>query len=234
MRNPILTLLNFILPLSCSLCNKQDLLAKKIGICRECYEMPKEVQQKECPICKSVIESSCDYCNSRNVFFDELIYLRKGDTFHKKILRKIKFSKEPHLSYVFRWAMFRKLASWKKISFQSIFYLTSNRKTLLKRPFHPCTPILSRLAEYFQAPLASPVKKVSTELQSSKTYQERFLHAKSAFELYPEFRNQLTGNYLLVDDVFTTGATLNEVARILKENGASAVYVLVMLKGESR
>ena len=234
MKNPFLSLLNFVLPLTCNLCQKQDLLAQKIGICRDCYKIPTNAEKAECAVCKSTIESDCQYCNSRNIFFDELIYLRSSDTFHKKILRKIKFSKQPHLSYLFRWGLQNKLQSWRNLNFQSIFYLTSNYKTLQQRPFHPCTPILKRLEKFFQAPLASPVKKVSTELQSSKTYQERFLHARNAFQIHPGFRNQLTGAYLLVDDVFTTGATLNEVAKILKENGASSVYILVMLKGESQ
>jgi predicted amidophosphoribosyltransferase len=35
---------------------------------------------------------------------------------------------------------------------------------------------------------------------------------------------------LLIDDVFTTGATLNECARILKEHGAEKVTVLTVAR----
>ena len=38
-------------------------------------------------------------------------------------------------------------------------------------------------------------------------------------------------NIILLDDVATTGATLNECARVLKENGASEVWGLVVAKG---
>jgi len=37
--------------------------------------------------------------------------------------------------------------------------------------------------------------------------------------------------YLLIDDVITTGATMNECARILKENGAEKVYGLALARG---
>jgi predicted amidophosphoribosyltransferase len=35
---------------------------------------------------------------------------------------------------------------------------------------------------------------------------------------------------LLVDDVFTTGATVNECARILKKSGAKQVFVLTLAR----
>ncbi|MCX6736906.1 MAG: phosphoribosyltransferase family protein [Candidatus Parcubacteria bacterium] len=38
-------------------------------------------------------------------------------------------------------------------------------------------------------------------------------------------------NILLIDDVFTTGATLEEAAKILKETGAQSVAGLVIAKG---
>jgi ComF family protein len=38
-------------------------------------------------------------------------------------------------------------------------------------------------------------------------------------------------NVLLVDDVFTTGATVNECSRILTKYGANSVYVLTLTKG---
>jgi hypothetical protein len=38
--------------------------------------------------------------------------------------------------------------------------------------------------------------------------------------------------YVICDDVFTTGATINEIAKLLIMNGANAVDVLVLVKGK--
>lgn len=39
------------------------------------------------------------------------------------------------------------------------------------------------------------------------------------------------GNILLVDDIYTTGSTVDAIARVLKENGAQNVYVLTVCIG---
>ena len=78
----------------------------------------------------------------------------------------------------------------------------------------------------------NPLFKKSKDLQSGKNFRERFIHARNAFDIKKEYSRSLSGNYLLVDDVFTTGATINEIAKILLQNGAERVDVLVLVKGK--
>jgi len=60
--------------------------------------------------------------------------------------------------------------------------------------------------------------------------EERAEVIRGAFTLEDdEAKDTIRGkSILLLDDVFTTGATTNECARVLKENGAREVYVLVI------
>ena len=59
---------------------------------------------------------------------------------------------------------------------------------------------------------------------SMKQKQDRLTNIKSAFSLKTEHLNPAIKNYLLFDDVFTTGATLREAATILKRGGANNVW----------
>jgi len=60
--------------------------------------------------------------------------------------------------------------------------------------------------------------------------EERESEIRGAFIINnEEARNAIRGKTILIlDDVFTTGATTNECARVLKENGARKVYVLAI------
>jgi predicted amidophosphoribosyltransferase len=56
-------------------------------------------------------------------------------------------------------------------------------------------------------------------------------NVKNAFAVNGRYMAQLKGqNIVLIDDVFTSGATLNECARTLKKYGAAQVFVLTLAR----
>jgi len=60
---------------------------------------------------------------------------------------------------------------------------------------------------------------------------ERLRNIKGAFEIKVKGISELRGkNIILIDDVLTTGATINECARILKKAGASSVSGLTVAR----
>jgi ComF family protein len=66
-----------------------------------------------------------------------------------------------------------------------------------------------------------------TKQQAKLSLQERKENVKSAFVCNQES----PASVLLVDDVFTTGSTMQECARVLKEKGAKIVYGLAIVRG---
>jgi competence protein ComFC len=76
------------------------------------------------------------------------------------------------------------------------------------------------------------LSKVSKQKQGDQSYRQRFIHARYSMEILKESEDTISGNVLLVDDIFTTGATMNEASRILLENGAEKVYLLNLLRGD--
>ena len=84
-------------------------------------------------------------------------------------------------------------------------------------------------ARILRAPLESALlKRVKvTSAKATKTKAERAQNIKGAFEV-----NRLEWvaekNVLLVDDVFTTGKTVNETAKTLKKAGAVKVYIFTL------
>lgn len=68
-------------------------------------------------------------------------------------------------------------------------------------------------------------RKKYTQSQTKLNIQERRSNVAEAFVLNPKFVGDISGkDILLVDDVITTGSTIEAVAQVLKQNGASRVY----------
>jgi ComF family protein len=73
------------------------------------------------------------------------------------------------------------------------------------------------------------VKIRDTEHQSKLTKTERKFNIKNCFEV-ADIYDVSNKKILLIDDIFTTGATVNECSRILKKAGAKKVIVSTILK----
>jgi ComF family protein len=71
----------------------------------------------------------------------------------------------------------------------------------------------------------------NTATQTRLTREERLRNMRNAFALKAgaELRADLT--YIVVDDVFTTGSTLNECCRVLRRSGAKTLKVLTFAHG---
>ena len=70
-----------------------------------------------------------------------------------------------------------------------------------------------------------------TQPQQGLSVKERNKNVRGAFAVKESYLKTLKGkNVLLIDDVFTSGATLNECARILKAKGAAEVNVLTIAR----
>ena len=91
------------------------------------------------------------------------------------------------------------------------------------------------LAEGVGAALGLPVdarlvrRKNSTEAQMRLGRLARQRNLEQAFAIGKG--RKARGNILLVDDIYTTGSTVDAIARVLKENGAGKVYVLTACIG---
>jgi ComF family protein len=65
------------------------------------------------------------------------------------------------------------------------------------------------------------IKIKDNKSQTELTKKERFENVKNTFKIVKNVKNK---NILLLDDVYTTGATMEECAKSLKESGASKVW----------
>jgi competence protein ComFC len=91
--------------------------------------------------------------------------------------------------------------------------------------------IAARLAVLLNTPYSGNIKKIKkTSRQQLLDRSSRKLNPAGAFKVINRMQSQ-GKNYLVIDDVWTTGSTLNEVSIALKNAGADRVYLLTIARG---
>lgn len=99
------------------------------------------------------------------------------------------------------------------------------------RGFNQSSLLAKILSERFKLPLHDILKRDRyTEPQVELDGAKRLTNVRDAFSLKKGFSINSKITYVLVDDVCTTGATLNECAKVLKAKGATKVVGLVVAK----
>lgn len=75
------------------------------------------------------------------------------------------------------------------------------------------------------------IRRRHTPSQGHRGFKDRYVNVKSAFTINPDRAGFLKERpAILIDDVMTSGATVRECAKVLKEAGVSAVHVLTLAR----
>lgn len=212
---------------------KEDCCWKEKIVCNQCLDSVKINTSFFCPICRARLPENKKICH-----YNARYFLAAAGNYDDPTLQ--------NLIHYFKYKHFQKLASVLAnlmISHLNIlnskFYILNsiiipiplhpNRKR--QRGFNQAQLLAETIACHFKLPLINELKRIKDNKPQAKTknFEERERNILNCFEIKnPEM---IQGkNIILIDDVFTSGATINEAAKILKENGAKKIIALVLAK----
>ena len=108
-----------------------------------------------------------------------------------------------------------------------------HRRRLLSRRYNQAAILsdaLSRKTNIPSYPLAMRRTR-STQSQGHLTAGERHKNVKEAFDLHPAYTSRIKGKtVILIDDVYTTGATVKECTKTLRKSSADDVHILTLAR----
>ncbi len=238
-----------IYPPICVSCNNVIKLSKNFDesfICENCLRDAREYIQTEdlCIKCSKPIdikskqqvkEQKCEYCLEfeDDFYFEKNISVIEYNSYFAKMLRKFKFGYNKNVSSAFVKILENYLIDNKEI-FNEYDYITcvpiyKNREKF--RGFNQSELLGVKICEIVDKPFNKNIliKIKNTYPQTTVPQNERKNNIKDAIVLSDKYDIK-DKRILLVDDVFTTGSTLNECAKILKENGCRNVSCFTILK----
>lgn len=228
-------LLDLFFPKTCVGCENNGTY-----LCDRCFLTIKILKNQKCPNCKrsNLFGKFCNLNCSKNFYFDQLLVCTdyQNDTV-KKLIKTFKYRFVKELIPCFYNVFF---------TFLNYFKNYFSNKNIIVVP----VPIYSRKFNergFNQSELISKlvinifknfkfcdclIKTESLTAQAKLRKKERLENLKGSVSFNPNFKDKIENQFiLLIDDIVTTGSTLNECSKILKINGAKYICCLTFASG---
>lgn len=221
----------------CFYCDKYYEEVKEDHICSECRDKLTFIIEDKCPVCgKPTYQSSslqrCSYCINKTFYFKKAISPLEFKGLLRKSIYRYKYESKPYLYKSFGEFMINAL---KKESIENIDLIVPvplHRSRKAERGYNQAELLAKYLSSKLNIPQDSKnlIRAKATRIQNRLSRHEREKNIKDAFKIKDSgvFKYK---RILLVDDIFTTGATVNECSKILMECGANEVYVITIATG---
>ncbi|MBC8282963.1 MAG: ComF family protein [Nitrospinae bacterium] len=175
-------------------------------------------------------EFSCGVCRQSPYEFDRARSLGHYDTVLRQLIHYFKYQKQLGVLPDIERLLIKYFSdSEEEYSGFTVAPIPLHFNKMRERGFDQAFLLARQVAGVLGAPLESALlrRMSATSAQATKTKSERAQNIKGAFEVNRPERSA-GKNILLVDDVFTTGATANEAAKILKKAGADKVFIFTL------
>jgi len=215
MKNLLDNILVFLCPDVCAICGK----VHKDSLCEKCKYKLKNITKYK-------------LIKYKNKFFEEHLYVFKYDGIIRERIIQYKFYEKSYMYKTFAKII---LKNEKKYGFLEnydiIIPVPIHKKRQKERGYNQSVLIATELADFLNKLCVKNVlyKKIDNTMQSTLNQKQRIENVKNVYGI-KNIKLIENKNIILFDDIYTTGSTVNECARILKQSGANKILVLTLAK----
>lgn len=237
-------LINWLYPPVCRFCscrlNGQD----EECFCHSCRDKVRLVAPPLCPLCgRPFLDGAgedhlCGSCLVRSLYFVRArawaCYPGDQELEHplREVLQRFKYGRKESLGKPLGRLMARGCAQFfHECTFDAIIPVPLHSKRLRWRGFNQAVLLAREVSRLWGIPMDPFVlaRSRDTSPQTQLPEEERRKNVRGVFSLSPN-KSAEGMTLLLVDDVYTSGATVNECSRTLVRAGAKEVYVLTLAR----
>lgn len=236
-------MIDILFPRRCPVCG-EIVLPQGALICSSCVSHLSPVRQPACRKCgKEVLGERTEYCADcmrHQRSFESGVALFNYNEAARTSMAAIKYkNKREYLDFYAAAAdyRFRKtVTGWKA---DALVPVPVHPSRLRKRGFNQAEEFAKRLGRLWGIPVERGllVRSRKTAPQRELNPQERLKNLQQAFAVRSGDRRRkqsVPDCVILIDDIYTTGSTMEACTRILKEAGVREVHVLVICIGAGR
>jgi ComF family protein len=232
-------ILDFILPTHCSYCNSPVHDSSLPYFCSSCWAEFSPIQGAVCPCCGKPFESpetltnspghECGSCRLHPPAFDQALSTGYFEGALREAIHQFKYRPCRSLGKTLGQWMAEHIRLCSGIDL--VMPVPLHTKRLRQRGFNQALLLAHRMCETHRLPLSCDnlARVRPTRPQVELTGEERIKNVAGAFALQKPCAVS-EKKVLLIDDVFTSGATMNECAIVLKKAGAAQVTALTLAR----
>lgn len=231
------TALDFLFPPLCHICREFIKDAGELHICAKCHDNLPLITPPFCTICGIPFSGAgcnhlCGQCQTNPPSFERarahLLYRDAASD----MIHLFKYRYKTHLRRPLALLALNGLAEFiHSRAFDVIIPVPLHHSRLRSRGFNQALLLGDLFSSRLSLPLLANglIRIRPTEPQIDLTAEDRRINVKGAFETN-RAASVLGKKILLLDDVMTTGSTVNECARALKKVGAASISVITIAR----
>ncbi len=208
------------IPGNCLLCG--DTSGRNIDLCRDC-EADLPVIRRACPYCALPLPttSPCFRCRARRPATDRVTACFIYRTPISQMISRLKEGEDHVMGRVLADAILRRV---QKPDTDALLPVPGRPE----RAFDHAANLARHLADAWSLPLLQSLRRNSASTpQKSLSRDSRRRNIRGAFHSQESCHGK---RITIIDDVVTTAATINEIARVLKASGAQKVDVIAVAR----
>jgi ComF family protein len=231
--------LAFVYPEACQLCGERRAKVEEGLVCSRCWGQVRFIKPPFCDRCGLPFEGAitaefeCSNCRGLDLHFSSARSAVVAAGVVLETIHRYKYQQamwfEPFLADLF---LREALPALREGRWDCVLPVPLHPAKERAREFNQAARLAAHLAAALAIPLnESALRRVlSTSTQTRLTREQRAANVRRAFALRPG-RKPDGLRIILVDDVFTTGATTSACAKVLRDAGAAEVCVWTVARG---
>jgi ComF family protein len=232
--------LDVIYPRNCRFCSDPLLDIEPGVVCRACVSSAKLIEPPFCRQCGSPFVGTvtgdtfvCGYCQDLRFYFRRTVCACRAEGIVRDCILRFKYNREMYFGpHLVDWLVGagRRWIDWREVD--AIVPVPLHPRKQRHREFNQAEYLAAGLGRALKVPVLKGnvrrVKDTGTQTKLDAEARARNLHRAFVVRDARAFAGK---RLVILDDVFTTGATMNSCAKVLRQAGAKEIVALAAARG---